>query len=572
MWDLQTMLSQADEVLLPIIAKRWGIPFANLTSVALIDALMIAMLDPVRAEKVYDGLSDQERGALQSLAGAKGHRLPVIMFNGMFGEIRKMGAGRIEREKPHEQPANIAEALFYRGLIAQATDKVGGGLGPVIYVPSDLIAVLPLRKTGYSAEALDALPNTPHPTETHVQILPLEDVEGVIPADTSIVDDFTTLLAFLQLETPLIDPSYALDDAQPLLAHLLVADQRRLRFMVAIGISAGLIDVQAGKAYPNRTEARRWLGEKRAIQLKALIDAWRTSTDYLELWHTPGLISESGWTYDAVAARQALLDLMLHYVPKQEWWALDDFIDVMKVKNPNFQRPGGDYDSWYIRNDEGDYLRGLNSWDAVEGAVLEFYLTGPLHWLGLTDLGEDALRLSAYGRAVIDPKQTFPTPTEVEDKITVQNDGTLLVTRKASRLDRFQLTRFTTWAKPATLKGDPYLYKLDAHGIQRAADQGINTEQIGAFVKRMITPIPPVITKLLETWKGGATAQVTLEELLVLRTTAREVLDAIFNEPSLRRYLGARLGEMAVIVRPDQWEALRAALGERGIEVEWLRS
>lgn len=481
MWDLRTMLEQADDVLRPIIAKRWGVAFANLSPEALIEALLAAMLDPARAEKVYDALNDQERGALQSLAGAKGHRLPVIMFNGMFGEIRKMGAGRIEREKPHEQPSNIAEALFYRGLIAQATDKVGSGLGPVIYVPSDLIAVLPLRKTGYSAEALDALPNTPIPAESNVQILPLDEVEGVTPADTSIVDDFTTLLAFLQLQTPLIDPSYGLEDDQPLRAHLLVPDERRLRFMVAIGLSANLIEVQAGKAYPNRTEARRWLGEKRAVQLKALIDAWRNSVDYVELWHTPGLTSESGWTYDAVAARQAMLTLMLQYAPKQDWWALDDFIDVVKVKNPNFQRPGGDYDSWYIRNDEGDYLRGLSSWDAVEGAVLGFYLTGPLHWLGLTDLAEDALRLSAYGRAIIDPKQAFPAPAETEDKITAQNDGTLIVTRKSSRLDRFQLARFTTWAKPATLKGDPYLYKLDAHGIQRAADQGINTEQIGAF-------------------------------------------------------------------------------------------
>ena len=45
-------------------------------------------------------------------------------------------------------------------------------------------------------------------------------------------------------------------------------------------------------------------------------------------------------------------------------------------------------------------------------------------------------------------------------------------------------------------------------------------------------------------------------------------MERIWEAPGLRRYLGARLGEMAVIVRADQWEALRDALGEQGIEVE----
>ena len=45
-------------------------------------------------------------------------------------------------------------------------------------------------------------------------------------------------------------------------------------------------------------------------------------------------------------------------------------------------------------------------------------------------------------------------------------------------------------------------------------------------------------------------------------------MDFITDTPSLRRYLGARLGPMAVIVRADEWEALREGLGEHGIEVD----
>ena len=39
--------------------------------------------------------------------------------------------------------------------------------------------------------------------------------------------------------------------------------------------------------------------------------------------------------------------------------------------------------SWYIRNDAGEYLSGFESWDAVEGSLIEFYIAGPMHWLGL---------------------------------------------------------------------------------------------------------------------------------------------------------------------------------------------
>jgi hypothetical protein len=63
---------------------------------------------------------------------------------------------------------------------------------------------------------------------------------------------------------------------------------------------------------------------------------------------------------------------------------------------------------------------------------------------------------------------------------------------------------------------------------------------------------------------------VTLESVVILRTTAQEIMDTIWEAPATRRYLGARLGPMAAIVRADQWEALRDALGDQGIQVDML--
>jgi hypothetical protein len=299
-----------------------------------------------------------------------------------------------------------------------------------------------------------------------------------------------------------------------------------------------------------------------------LAESWKSSVVYRDLWHVPGLHPEPGGElddYDPSAAREGVLELMGGLIPRQEWWALEAFIQAVKTTDPDFQRPDGNYETWYIRNDDGDYLNGFESWEAVEGALLEYYVTGPMHWLGLFDRADDAARLTAYGRAFLG-QAPWPTPTDPEDKIILKDDGTLLISRKIPRVDRFQAARFTSWVTA----GDPYTYRLDAAGIERAAEQGINTGHIASFLGRAQgdAPLPPTVTRLLENWRSGPTAAVTVEHLLVLRTTAPETLDRIMDAPALRRYLGARLGPMAVIVRAGQWDALRAALGEQGIQVE----
>ena len=55
---------------------------------------------------------------------------------------------------------------------------------------------------------------------------------------------------------------------------------------------------------------------------------------------------------------------------------------------PDFQRPTGNYDTWYIRDTTTqEFLKGFEQWDAVEGALLRFLFRGPLHWLGRAGFG-----------------------------------------------------------------------------------------------------------------------------------------------------------------------------------------
>jgi hypothetical protein len=570
MRNLAATLRDLDTALLPILGARWGVDLRLLEPPAMIAALSKAMLDTERAARVWDSLNDAQRGQVQLLLSSGG-KMPTAKFELLSGKIRKMGAGAIERERPQDRPVSIAEALYYRGLIAETYEQGESGLRPVIYVPEDLAKVLPVHKTSYSNLEDDGEIINDVDDDKPV-VGALNNVPNVRQADTSIVDDMTTLLAYLQLYGAGVeDDSLTQSDRDALKPYFLNQSDARLAFLLGIGLSADLIEIQTGRAFPKRAEARRWLSEKRAEQLKFLAQVWRGSTIYRDLWHVQGLYPESSEaggmaSYNPADARQAVLHLVADIVPRQAWWSLEEFIVAVKDENADFQR--SDYDSWYIRNDDNEYLRGFESWEAVEGALLEFYLTGPMHWLGLTDLGEDAARLTAYGRAFI-AGNGWPAPTEQEEKVVVQQDGTLIASRKVSRIDRFQAARFTTWG---AVSSDKYVYKLDNAGIQQAAKQGIEPSHIASFITRSLDngTLPPTIARLLE--KSGvrpqATQSVTLEEVIILRTTAPETMDFILETPSLRRYMGARLGPMAAIVRKGEWEALRDALAERGIAAE----
>jgi len=564
MKNLFATLTDYDPGMLPTLCEVWGIDSKSLKDEDMVVQLTEKMKDSAATEAVWNKLTEPMQAALQLLASSNSYRIKSGQFGRFYGEIRKMGRAQINKEKPHQQTDNIADALYYRGLIGEGFDKVDDDLISFVYIPTDLVPALPLHKTAYeNIEDEDEFPEEELPSLEEIQ-----EPDNVVSANTSIIDDMTTLLAYLQAyEGDVDDDGFTDDSAERILRHFLHPNDIRLSFILGIGVSANLITTQDGKAYPRRTEVRTWLNASRAEQTRQLAQAWLGSKYYRDMWHVPGLHpdDDSGWSYDAVGARNSVMGLFTELVPEQGWISVNALIDMIKEIEPDFQRPNGDYDSWYIRNDAGDFLNGFESWYAVEGALIEYYMVGPMHWLGLLDIGEDAIRMTAYGRAFLQIAD-WPQIKDEDFSIEVREDGVLLASRRVNRFDRFQLARFTDWLDA----GDPYIYALSADSIQRAGSQGIKPEHIQAFVKRQLgdKPIPNPIVQLLNNWQGGATASATLETLVVLRTTSPDVMDRIFNNPAYRRYMGARLGPMACAVREEQWAEFRAKLGDDGIDVD----
>ncbi len=563
MQTLLPTLLDYDPDLLAIIAHRWDVDLEALDKRQAAQVLTDAMLTPQRAAAEWGRLSDAERGALQTLLGAREHKMPAVQFTRLFGDIRELkqlGPGGREREKPHLNPTGIAETLFYRGLIAVAFDQGRAGVQYFVFVPPDLAGVLPAHETGFD---LSAEPDSDWPPDAGTE------PEQVIPATTTLVDDLTTLLVYLQIaRVPAGADALLAALGEALAPYWLGAHSpASIALLVGLALSMGVAADDEGLLKPVPAQARRWLEETRPRQVRALAEAWRNSTLFNELWHTPGLVPEpTGWRNDPLLARQTVLTFLETAPPG--WWPVEELVALVHDEEPDFQRPAGDYDSWYIRDAEsGEYLRGFESWDRVDGALLRFILTGPLHWLGLADLGDGGAlcRLTPYGRALVSGAD-WPDRPEERPLLALRPDGTALAPRTLSRYERFQLARITEWG-PA---GDPYQYRLSAAGLQRAAEQGVPLDAMRAFLRRTSGDnVPDAIYRLLDGWEQTGGADVWLERAVVLRSNAPDVLQTILETPELRRFLGAQLGPSAVIVRADQHEALVAALHQHGILVDF---
>jgi hypothetical protein len=551
--------------LIRVIANRWDIDLSNKTAKKAADDLASAMLNPAKVNTTWEKLPEDQRGALQTLLGAGG-KMPAPFFFRTYGEIRSAGGEKIAREKLHLNPAGVSEMLYYRGLVALgfAESKNAGKPQQIVYIPSDLAALLPKHLTSYAMQPEPDAAVAPLPTVPTVA-----DPANARLAETSLVDDITTLLAACQVEDIVLENNVLIEEYRKTLREYFIGTGSLTRFalMTALIMDMGLASISAeGFLKPNGAAARAWLDQPRPSQVRALAEAWRKSQRFNELWFVPSLKPEKV-ANDPALARDVILNF-LDIVPANTWWEVEELIAGVREQEPDFQRPDGNYDSWYIRDAENKYLKGFASWDKVEGALLRFILTGVMHGLGLVDITSDTqqCRLTAYGRGLIGAIN-FPSGGPENAPFVIHADGTCDVPRAASRFERFQLARFTEWMKA----GDPYHYKITMQGIEQGKRQNLNPAQLITFLKRASNDkVPESLISRITVWgKGGSVPgqSVSVGRVALLRTPNADIMTMIVNEPTLRRYLGSQLSPTAAIVREEQWPMFIEALRNQGIQV-----
>ncbi len=534
--DLFHSLLKQDIGHLHIIAELWGLELKSTDIDAAREELTVSLLEPDMVAELIDSLSPEADSAITALVNSGG-RIPWPTFTRKYGDIREAGAGKRDREKLYLHPESATEILYYRGLLARAFFDTKKGPQEFAYIPDDLLSLLNSEEREEDEDQKEEGKERAEPLGRAAS--PGEKGQE-IPTNDSILDDATTLLAALRLS---IEPPETKIPTKVLKALLQ---------------SANLIKGSTPQPEPVKV----FLESPRADALASLQNVWVESETFNELRLIPGLIYEGEWKNQSQETREFLLNL-LDAIPEGKWWSLNAFIRDIKQKYADFQRPAGDYDSWFIkRESDGQYLRGFSSWDQVDGALIKYFITNILRWLGQVNLciAEGATEPTSF---CITNSESHITSKE-DKKINISSQGLISVPRLAPRVVRYQVSRFCEWEEP---KDDLYRYRVSTNSLTKAKEQGLKVEHLLALLaKHSDAGIPPTLIKALKRWEVNGT-EARVQTQAILKVSRPEVLEEM-RKSKAAKFLGEVLSPTTVIVKSGAIQKVMEALTELGLLTE----
>jgi hypothetical protein len=556
--DLYRLLSEHPPAVLRAIAANWQVELEDQDPLQAARQLGDAMLAPGALVARITALSPEARQALSVLAQSHG-QAAMKSLTLRYGDMRRVGPGRLERDRPWDETPSPLEELVYNGLAFRAFGAVPGGHGELLLLPGELLERLPPPTR--AAPAMD-LALAPEPAL-------------VADAGLALSEDVLAVLSYLRRVQPaappdddhLQPPAWLMTD-QHLARRLIGArDEARLALCWRLLWRLNLIEEKHGRLRPSLA-ARDWLRSADVSRATRLYRAWRDDPRVAELEQVSALICDpDGCPYDPVASRRRLMQFVQELQPGS-WHTPESLAQALKRSQPTFLRPDGDLTSWFVRDAiTGQYLRGIESWERVEAALALYLLTHQLHWLGLVRLGAPgpdsaptALGLTDLGTAMLG-KATAREAGRDAALAQANAQGDVHVALRGSAYERYQLERIAFWQGQQEVAH----YLLTEESIWEGYNAGITVEQMLAFLKRITgAGLPTDLTLTLQTWArrfGRATLRQATLLMLADEGTAREIA----RDHQLSALIVETLTPTVLVVRANDVDELTAALKARGI-------
>lgn len=498
------MLSEYSDILLQVIAELRGafLDAADSRRQA-IELLASQISEPTSVLMAHQDLIDfhqQAEGALNALLEANGE-MTEAQFVRDFGGVRKMGPARLERETPWMHPESVSELLYYYGMVGLGFKGTGREAQSIVYIPSDVLPWLP-RPANPNLEGGMLVTPVPPPPKSRI-----------LAVDDTFLEDAGSLIGFLHTEElRLMGQAPHSEDVARLIERFYVPYTDTAEFDIRLALLLHLtkqlgwlrvVDNPQGERVVQLTnnKVRAFLEKSRAEQRLALWECWRDSVEWNDLCRTPGLecVDTGSWRNDPLQTRASVLRLVGQLQPGL-WYSLADIQQIIKAVDPDFQRPSANYDTWYIRSTSTqEFIKGFDNWERVEGTLLSFLLTGPLHWLGATDLAEpsagDDIQLSLSQWGAIWLGHNTVQPSEVRQRpFKIKEDFTITLPAGVSLLDRFRVERFAQWQSSYP----NYVYQISQRSLARGAGEGISAQQILQFLTQHSQSVPAKVQTALE--------------------------------------------------------------------------
>jgi hypothetical protein len=550
MQKLHRFLVDYDMAMLRALAQNRGIELATNRQIDAAAQMAKQLLDPLSVRTALVRLSPEARQVLDTLLAAQG-RMRAPHFYRQFGNVRAIGSGRIEREAPWIEPANSTEELWYAGLIYRAFFQDDGGPGQFILIPDDLRPLLPAAVSQAPTFSVETV------SEPATKASP----------DNALVHDLFVYLVHIQTHDvrPYADGRLSRRDLAALRVRMYEFSEPRVAFLRHLAERLGFVPVQDKCLKLDASVVRQWLSASTSQQLSLLQETWKADPAWNDLCRIPTLdcAQDASWQNDPVRTRQALLNLLAQ-VPVDAWWTVRSFVAAVKAEDPDFQRPDGDYETWYIRDrTSGEYLSGFESWDRVEGLLIADVLSRPLRWLGVLTTGNTAMgqvcRITESGVHFLGLAPLEKAAVPLSPSINVRPDFRIDLPQPPNLYTRFQLERF------ADLESlEPCTYRLTVDSLGRALGRKVRVEQILAFLRQASEgTVPANVAGQLQMW-AGRFGQVRLEEITLLRVKNERAMRELSVLPETRDLIAKALSPTAALVRPKDLPRLRKALRTLG--------
>jgi len=351
----------------------------------------------------------------------------------------------------------------------------------------------------------------------------------------------------------------------------------RLAFLDFMARGVGLVLKRKGQLVLS-ADAGQWLSRSMAQQVAALWACWRDATAWDDLRRVRSLRVEAPASarHDPAAARRRALAAL---VPAglqgpDTWVALSDVVRAVRERDPAFLRDPAQPARWTIADAAtGRDLAPSRYWDLVEGALLRYLLTGPLHWLGLISLGytqcpvDDAdgalafCALTPLGAYLLGESQV-PWSPPAREPLVIQPNFEVLAPFHA---DPGAVLRLEQLAEPVQA-GPARVYRLTRDRFRAALDAGADADTLLRFLEQTSdAALPQNVTYTLREW-AGQYGRVRLEPATLLRTPAGD--EPLMQELRAARRIAPLLDEAlsptVSTVAPENVAALAARLREDG--------
>jgi len=533
--DLNLIFSSEDPGFLRLVAEFWGIEDLD----ADFDELFLRLKDLIdnqeNLEEVLEGLPQPAQAALHALVG-KGGKMSWADFSHRFGSIREMGAGRRDRLHPYLDPETISETLFYRGLLGKVFLDEKPEPREFAFIPDEILI-------GIQKPAPERIPMPGQAAKP-------EKIHHSIFANDSLLQDACTLITALRSGSPVSE------------IHNLpiIVEERSIRVLLkGCGMLNEQDTVQSGPV-------KSFLEMPRSAAISKLTDFWKNSNGYDDLFMVAGLIFEKSCPHNPLSIKEQVLEFLMQ-IPPNTWWDLQSFIEFFHSEHPYFMRPSGDFMSWSIRErDSGQYLQGFESWNQIEGRLLEFLVTKPLHWLGFLDLGfssqpggPSSFRLSRWWNELIKNQvPTFPDPAP--EDVFINSRGKVTVPVNSSLALRYQIGRFVKLLEKNT---HAYTYQLSNYSLKIARKQGLKTKQFIKIIQNhSSSPFPPVLLKALQNWETSG-AQAHFDSLKVVRFSNPNIVNTLIHSKAAK-YVRESLNPTTLAYDPAGEKIMKLVLLEAG--------